>query len=225
MHAAVRRILVAATPAAAALALAAPAGAATLATSPCVRTVDGQGVVPITGTGFTPGAPITVKYATKTNPTPSFLSSATADPAGNFTIAPRAPGFNPFGRQLQTFGISATDGVNPALVAATTFEQVRIGYATNPSRGRPSRKVLHTVRGFPSGRNVYLHFRFGGKTIRNVKVGLAKGVCGVASKRMRLLPARSRPGTWAIYVDQSKAFSRRTEAQLKYSLTITRTFF
>jgi len=222
-----RRVLVAASSAAAALALAAPAQAATVTTLPCVpvvSTLSSSPNMPITGTGYTPGALVTVRYASVQSPTPTFLTSATADPAGNFSVAAIAPIFAKFDTQLQTFGISATDGVNPALVAGTTYKQVRVGYTTNPSTGKPSRTATHTVRGFTPGKNIYLHFRFNGQTKRNVKVGQANSPCGIASRRMALLPTRSRPGTWTVYADQQATYSKNTRPQLKYSFVIRRTF-
>ena len=222
-----RRILAAATPAAAALALAAPAHAATVATLPCVPVVSGfsnQPNMPITGSGFTPGASVTVRYATLASPTPTYLTSTTADPAGNINTAVVAPIFAKFDTQLQTFGLSATDDTNPALTAVIQYKQVRVGYTTNPSTGKPSRQANHTVRGLPVGKSTYLHFRFGGKTKRNVKVGVTKAPCGIVSKRMRLLPTRSRPGTWTVYVDQARSFHKTTRPQLKYSFVIRRTF-
>lgn len=226
MHA-VRCTLAAASTVATAIAVAAPAHAATVTTLPCVPVVaalSSTPTMPITGAGFTPGSLVTLRYATAVSPTPTFLTSITADVAGNFSTAARPPLFNKFDTQLQTFGLSATDGTNPALVAATQYEQVRVGYTTNPRSGKPSRTATHTVRGFPAGKNTYLHFRFRGKTKRNVKLGVAKGVCGIVSKRMRLLPARSRPGVWTVYADQKSKFSKNTRPQLKYSFRITRTF-
>ncbi len=214
-----RRLLAVATSAATVLTLAATANAATIATLPCVRTADGQGTVPIQGTGFTPGSNVTLRSVPE-----GVFTSAVADAAGNFATTTGAPSFNPFARQLQTFTIGAVDGTNPALAATTTYKQVRIGYTTNPATGRPTRKATHTVRGFIPGRNIYLHFRFGGDTKRNVKIGMADSPCGVASKRMALLPTRSRPGRWTVYVDQAATYSKTTQPQLKYGFTITRTF-
>jgi len=214
-----RRILAVASAAAAALAFAPPAGAATLTTNPCIPTVEGVGTVPITGAGFVPGSLVSVR----SNPAGVF-TSATVDPAGNFVASSSAPSFNPCARQLQTFDLVATDTANPAIAAATKFQQVRVGYTTNPSTGRPTLRATHTVRGFPIGKNTYLHFRFGGQTKRNVKLGKTAGVCGVVSRRMALLPTRSRPGVWTVYADQKAAFSVKTQPQLKYSFRIRRTF-
>ena len=50
-----------------------------------------------------------------------------------------------------------------------------------------------------------------------MKLGKGDSPCGVASKRMALLPTRSRPGTWTVYVDQAATYSKSTSPQLKYS--------
>jgi len=216
---ALRRISAIAASTATVLGLAAPAGAATVSTTACVRTADGQGVVPIAGTGFTPGASVNIR----SNPTGVFTSAVT-DAAGNFSTTSSPPSFNPFSRQLQTFELTATDVTNPAIVATTKFKQVRVGYSTNPSGGLPTRKATHTVRGFIPGRTVYLHFRYRGQTKRNVKVGKANSPCGIASKRMSLLPTQSHPGIWTVYADMAAVYSASTRPQLKYTFQIRRTF-
>jgi hypothetical protein len=198
------------------------AQAATIAAPACVATVNGSGSVPITGSGYTPGSFVTIRQATTVDPTPMILTSTNADAAGDIAVTASAPAFNPFARQLQTFGISATESVDPTNVATGSFEQVRVGYSTNPSTGKPTRRATHTVRGFAPGRDVYLHFRFGGQTKRNVKVGRASAPCGIASKRMALLPTRSHPGQWTVYVDQAKAYSKSTRPQLPYTFVISR---
>jgi hypothetical protein len=214
-----RRILAVAASGACALASGASAEAATLTTTPCVRTAKGQGTVPIAGTGFTPGATVSLR-----SEPPGIFTSVLADAAGNIATSTSAPSFNPFARQLQTFAITAKDGVNPAVVATTTYKQVRLGYTTNPSKGRPTLMATHTARGLLPGRSIYLHFRFGGQTRRNVKLGKADSPCGVASRRMPLLPTKSRPGTWSLYVDQAATYSKTTSPQLAYSFVITRSF-
>ena len=220
------RILAVASSAGCALAFSASAEAATVSTLPCVPVITqiGAQTMPIQGTGFTPGATVTIRTANKVAPTPAFLTAATADAAGNFSITSTPASFNPFSRQEQSFGLSATDGTNPAIAAVLAYKQSRVSYRTNPTSGRPTTRALHTVRGLPVGKNVYLHFRFKGSTKRNVKLGKAKAPCGKVSKRMRLLPTRSRPGRWTVYADQAKTYKKSTTPQLKYGFTITRTF-
>jgi hypothetical protein len=219
-----RRILAAASPAAALLLVGAPAHAATLTTLPCVPYVAGEKNMPLSANGFTPGSLVTIKSAPKGTTTAQYLASGTADAVGNFVTTAFAPSFNPFSRKLQTFGLVATDNVNPALVASVVYQQVRPGYDFNPSSGRPTRIVTHTARGFAPGKTVYLHLRFGGRTIRTVKIGRANAPCGVATKRLALLPARARRGTWRYYVDQKTTFSATTRPQARSGLLISTVF-
>jgi hypothetical protein len=207
-------------------AAAAPAAAATIQTLPCnVDTgVIGAKTVPLVGTGFTPSGFVTIQTTSAAAPNPTFLASAQADAAGNFATTATPALFNKFDTQEQGFNLLATDRTNPAIVATAQFEQVRLGYVTNPSNGRPTRRATHTVRGFPIGKPVWLHFRYGGKTRRNVSLGTAQAPCGKAQRRMPLLPTRSRRGKWTVYVDQVRTYSAATKPQLKYSFVISRTF-
>ena len=208
------------------LVAAAPAAAATIQTLPCnVDTrVAGAKTVPLVGAGFTPGAIVTIQTTSAVAPSPTFLASAQADAAGNIKTTASPPLFNKFDTQEQGFNLIATDQTNPAIVATAPFQQVRLGYLTDPSNGRPTRMATHTVRGFPVGTAVWLHYRYGGKTRRNVSLGNAQAPCGKAERKMDLLPTRSRRGTWTVYVDQVRKFSAATKPQLKYSFIITRTF-
>lgn len=215
-----RNILAAASSVATILVVAAPAHGATLETLPCVPVISGERSMPIVATGFTPGSLVTISAASKGDTTPSVLTSGTADATGRFQTVAFPPAFNPFSRTLQTFGLAAADNVNPAVVATVVYQQVKPGYDFKPSSGRPSRIVTHSARGFTKGKTVYLHLRFGGRTIRNVKLGRATGVCGVVSKRLPLLPARSRRGTWRYFVDQKKTFSAGTRPQARSGLSI-----
>lgn len=205
---------------------AASATAATIQTLPCnVDTrIIGAKTVPLVGAGFTPGATVTIQTASAVAPTPTFLASAQADAAGNFATTAGPPSFNKFDTQEQSFTVVATDQTNPAIVATAQFQQVRLGYTTDPSNGRPSRRATHIVRGFPIGKKVWLHFRFAGKTRRNVSLGATQAPCGKAERKMSLLPTRSRRGKWTVYVDQVRRFHKTTKPQLKYSFLISRTF-
>jgi hypothetical protein len=55
-----------------------------------------------------------------------------------------------------------------------------------------------------------------------VSIGVAKGACGIATKRMRALPTKTRYGSWRAYIDQSKRFSLKTRPQWIDPFQITR---
>ena len=196
-----------------AAAFAAPAGAATLSVPPCVvdyRAI-GQNNLKIAAAGFRPGSVVQILSTTPSNPTPTIVTSGVADGAGNVLreIAPLS--FNNVDTFEQSYMLGAVEAGNPANVTApVSLTQVRFGFTANPSSGRANRAVTYTARGFLPGRPVYAHFRFRGKTRRNVKIGTAAAPCGVVSKRMRLLPTRVRYGTWTVYMDQVARYSPAT---------------
>lgn len=220
-----RALALTATPAALAMAVAAPAGAAEVRIQPCVRYVAGQQTAPIVGAGFTPGGLVRLTY---THPTlPGGMASAglaTANAAGSFETAVLGAPFTSRKTQMQNFGVTATDVTNAGLTAAAPFQQVRFGATVFPNSGRTSRKVRYTTRGFQPGRNVYAHFRFGGKTRRTVKIGNPAGPCGIVARRMRLIPAERRFGEWSLYFDQSRTFSPGTRPQFQTSIFVRRVF-
>jgi hypothetical protein len=197
---------------AAAAAIAAPASAATLTVPPCVVEYGIPSFLNLTiaGAGFTPGGPVAIESTTASKPTPAALTSATADAAGNFVTKTPPLGFDRFDTTDQTYNLLAIDRTNPAITAAATLPQVRFGFDAKPDTGLPSRTVRYTARGFLPGKPVYAHFRFRGKTRRNVLIGVPAAPCGVVSRRMRLLPTKTRFGTWTVYMDHVKTYSPKT---------------
>lgn len=211
----------------AAAAAAAPAGAAAIKTDACVRYVAGQATMTILGAGFTPNGVVTLATATKAKPTPAVFSSSPLDGAGVFAKPVLPPAFSSPSRNLESFTLIAADNTNPAapILAATPFQVARFGLTTSPAPRRPTSAVKYTARGFTTGKPVYVHFRFGGITRRTVSLGLATGPCGIASKRMRALPAKARYGQWTTYTNQTKKFSAGTVPAWKDSFTIFRRLF
>jgi hypothetical protein len=220
----VRRLPAAATPVALALAgvAAGPAAAGTVMTLPCNVSAGVERTVPIRGAGFTPGQLVRLSYTSPRLSAPSFATAVQADAAGNFVTTAFPAPFVSTRKTEQVFGLVAEDPVDPARNATTTFRQVRFGVSVVPSRTRPNRKVRYTARGFPVGRDVYIHYRFRGRTRRTVKLGTATSPCGKRSRRMRLLPTRRRFGTWQVYIDQRPTYSRRTTPQASGEIFIRR---
>ena len=232
---AVRRGLAALPVAALAMAVP-PAQAADVKTLPCVPYVSGQPTMPLAASGFTPGGIVTLYTSTPSNPAPRILTTARLDALGGFLSLPAgqaAPGVTPHQqpppfaspkRNLQTFTLFAEDRSNPAapILASTTFQVVRFGMTRSPNPKRPRQTVKYTARGFLPGKRVYAHFRYRGVTRRTVSLGIAKGLCGITSRRMRALPTNVRYGDWRAYIDQSRRFSVRTRPQWIDPFTITR---
>jgi hypothetical protein len=211
---------------------AAPSGAATIQTDPCARYVPATATKPaqetmtIIGAGFTPNGFVSFSTITKAAPGPAPFSSSPVLPTGAFLKIATPPPFSSPTRNVESYLLVASDSSNPAapLLTTTPFQVVRFGSTTSPSPKRPTSKVKYTARGFETGKHVYIHFRFAGKTRRTVDLGVAAGPCGITSKRMRALPTRARYGVWTTYTDQVKKFSAKTRPAWKDSFTIFRRF-
>lgn len=232
---AVRRAL-AVLPAAAVVTAAPSAGAAEIKTFPCVSYISGQQTMPVAAAGFTPGGLVTLYTNSRAATTPRILLSVRVNAVGGFQTATLPPPFTRSGDNLETFNLIAEDKTDPAapVIAIAPFQVVRFGMTRSPEPKRPGQAVTYTARGFLPGKRVYAHFRHGGRTNsdergwrrattrRTVSLGIAKGPCGITSKRMRALPTRVRYGSWRVYVDQSRRFSMRTRPQWIDSFSISR---
>jgi hypothetical protein len=209
--------------AAAALA-ASSAQAADVKTLPCVPYVAGQQTMPLAVSGFTPGNFVTLHTNSTAAPAPRILTSGRLDGIGAFQTTVSPPPFTKSNGNLQSFNLIASDDTNPAapVIAAFPFQVVRFGMTRSPSPKRPTSRVTYTARGFVPGQPVYAHFRFRGTTRRTVSLGVAKGPCGITSKKMRALPTKVRYGAWRAYIDQSRKFSPNTRPQWIDPFTITR---
>jgi hypothetical protein len=190
-----------------------------------VRYVSGQPTMTIIGAGFTPNGFVSLASISKANPAPAVFSSSSLEATGAFLKSALPPPFSAPNRNLETFGLVATDNTNPAtpVLATTTFQVVRFGLTTSPAPRRPTTKVTYTARGFTTGKPVYVHFRFRGVTRRTVSLGRAKGPCGIAARRMHALPTKALYGQWTSYTNQSRK-SARSLPYWKDSFTIFRRF-
>jgi hypothetical protein len=201
-----------------ALASAAPARAASLATdAPCYI----AGVpVAIHGTGFAAGQSIAVTGL------PTALT-ALSDSTGAFGVqVAQAPGpADPMRPGVQTVTATATNVANPAETAATTFSVANYAFATDGGVKPPSALRTWRFSGFmfAPGAPIYGHFRHHGRTWANFRFGVPQGPCGTLKRRAPLIPSRHlAPGLWTIQVDQSPIYHAATRPALVAATTVTR---
>lgn len=210
----------------AAVAAAAPSAQAapTIATLPCVPYIAGQQTMPILAAGFAPNNFVTVYTNSTSSPTPRILTAARLDGLGIFRMTTQPPSFSRRNGNVEAFNLIAEDKTDPAarVIATMPFQLVRFGMTRSPSPKRPHQTVRYTARGYEPGKRVYAHFRYRGATRRTVSLGIAKGPCGITSRRMRALPTKVRYGSWRAYIDQRSRFSQRTRPQWIDPFTITR---
>jgi len=171
--------------------------------------------IAVAGSGFTPNAPVTING--------DAFGSATADATGSFVTQVTAPSITQVAPK--TITLNAVDGLNPANRGTATIPVVRdLLFSNAPLTGRPSSTTTWRFAGFLPGKPVYGHFRFAGKTQRNYRFGKATGPCGTLVTKAPRLPARSRPGSWSLQLDQNRTYSRSTKLKRVVRFNITRHF-
>lgn len=182
--------------------------------------VSGQpGVLSIAG--FAPNAAVTLGNAD--------LGSAkvTTDATGSFAM-PFTP---PSGTDLKRPGsrqlvFTATEDANPANAAKATSRIAPLAFATDKGTKSPKAKRSWYFSGWAVGRNIYAHFRLGGKTKGNYRMGRATGACGEYKRRAPGIAIKGavRAGSWTIQVDQAKSYRTSTRPFLKDKTPVYTTF-
>jgi hypothetical protein len=218
--------------AAAALAASAPAAsAATLsAGTPCARYVPslaGEEWIPVTGTGFTPNGDPGNNTLALNYDNGDLAGFAPAGPDGSFSanlLMPTDFISSDAGRQ-KTYTLTATDRETPGLSASTQVTLVRVGVELKPTGARrdPRKPVSWSVYGAPTGRTIYAHWTFAKRQRATRRLGRARGACGIARKRMPVIPTVPRRGTWTVYLTPARKLVRR-DALFSVSISVFRTF-
>jgi hypothetical protein len=190
----------------------AAAKAATVSvTDPCPRVGITNASVAVSAAGFQPGEQVAFSYGDVNQPP---VATGTADTAGNLSGGIPAPDIGT--HNLGTFSVAAKGLTSGATATTAPFPVVRPKVSL-PSHGRPNSRVLYKVYGFPNGRPVYAHYTYHGKQRAVVKLGTAKGPCGLLTKRARFLPAKFRAGEWVYHFNNSKTNrNQRPLYEIKY---------
>jgi hypothetical protein len=155
--------------------------------------------VKISGTAFTPGAPVAITGAA--------TGAAQADATGAFTTRITAPPIAGLGPKPVT--VTALDRVNPANTATLRVQVVRDAFGSNlPIAGRPQDPTTWRFAGFAPGRAIYGHFLLGGRSRGDHRFGVARGTCGTLRVRAARIPGVRvlSPGLWTLKLDQHMSY-------------------
>ena len=208
-----RRIAVPALLALAACAAPAAANAATLAPG---KACFGDGD-PITlgGTGFTPGAPVTVAADGR-----QFNGALTSSATG--TVAGRLLPFTVVAGRTQRSVFTATDTANPANVGQTTVTRARLRVTVTPANASPRSVRRFRARGFTAGNTLYRHITRG-RSVSNGRMARLKGACRETSLRKRLFRKSARSGTYRVQFDTNRKYSSKTVQRVRFRVRVYRT--
>jgi hypothetical protein len=169
-----------------------------------------------TGSGFTPGSQLALGGD-------HVFPTATADPAGAFTIGLAAPPTGTTGARPSSVSTQTLTATNPADPAQTASLRYRVanfdvdrGASTNPRSTR-----TWYFSGFPTGSAIYGHFRLKGKTVANHRFGRATGPCGLLHARARGIPVKQlRTGTWTLQIDGRQHYRQSTLPALVLRISV-----
>ncbi len=203
--------------AACSLAWLAPTAAATPAISTdavCLRpaqTVDGQQISPalrIAGTGFTPGASVSLTRGRK-------AVTGTARDDGAFDaelsvidiLGSRLPA-------VRNVTVRASDA-SGALSNTLRLKAAPLAFSASPARATPSATVRFRFSGFRPGRMIHAHYVFEGRVRVSVPMVRAKAPCGTAAVRRVQIPiAQPQVGSWSVQFDNSARYSPRSRPRI-----------
>jgi hypothetical protein len=209
------------------LAAASSASAApSLSAPPCVGYQGDARTLPVQGSGFVPGAYVSVRYEAPQLGEPRSAALVTADAGGSFSTTLVPPSTGAIRINSADFTLSALDPLRPELFAAVPFQVVRVRATVQPRASTdPARRARFFAVGFPQGDRVFAHFvRFGASVASNtISMGRARGACGEVRRRMALVPGRNvARGSWILAIDTQRRYSPRTRPQASASIVIQR---
>jgi hypothetical protein len=156
-------------------------------------------VVTISGTQFTPGAPVTLAG--------DVTGTAQADAMGAWSTQVTAPKVTELGPRTMT--VRAIDGINPVNVSTLRMNVVRQAFGSNvPLAGRPRQVTTWRFAGFAPGQPIYAHFVLGGRSRSDYRFGVAKGDCGTLTARAPRMAGvrRLSAGRWTLKLDQRRTY-------------------
>lgn len=213
-----RLVPIAALAACAALAGAAPGASAATLTADHACYIEGF-AIGLTGTGFAPGASVSVTGD-------QIAASGPAGADGSFQAPVTAPQLGTSKPATKVFTVTATD----AATGTTASVDVNVATAVfSTSTGFKSPRASRTWK-FSGlfqrpGKPIYGHFRHNGKTYANYRFGVPQGPCGTLKRRAPGIPARRVPaGTWRVQVDFNKRYDPKATPRLTGSTTVITTF-
>jgi hypothetical protein len=198
--------------------LSAPASASAAAAISVDQQCYGENdAIAVSGSGYTPGTIVTLTIGGTT-------SSADADAAGAFATTVDAPVTtlkHPGAQETTLTTRDTTSGEE----TSTQINVAKTGVDGVPSASKPHKKITWNIAGFPSDKAIYGHWRFGGKTRADHRMGKPQGPCGVLHAKARQIEAgHVRFGVWTVQFDLSRHYNKHTRPAAIVTITVSPVF-
>ena len=175
------------------------------------------GTMAVSGSGYTPNSIATLTLD-------GTSSAADTDSGGVFNTTLTAPTTTLKHPGAQRFTLTAHD-VDTNVDTTTTILVAKTGVDGVPAKSKPHKRITWNLAGFPGQKAIYGHWRFGGKTRANHRMGVPKGPCGVLHARARQIEASPvRFGIWTVQFDFNRAYDPHAQPRASVQITVYRTF-
>jgi hypothetical protein len=169
------------------------------------------------GSGYTPNSTATLTLDGTTY-------SADTDATGSFSTTLSAPKTALKHPGAQQYTLSARD-VDSGADTNTTINVAKTGVDGFPGQSKPHKRITWNIAGLPGQKAIYGHWRFGGKTRANHRMGVPKGPCGVLRVKARQIEAsKIRFGTWTVQFDFNRVYDKHAAPRATVKITVFRTF-
>jgi hypothetical protein len=174
------------------------------------------GTMGVSGSGYTPSSIATLTLDGTTY-------SADTDPTGAFSTTLSAPTTSLKHPGAQQFSLSTRD-VDTGAEATLAINVAKTGVDGVPARSKPHKRITWNIAGFPGSKPIYGHWRFGGKTRGDHRMGIPTGPCGVLRVKARQIEAPVRFGLWKVQFDFNRRYDKHATPRATVSITVFRTF-
>ena len=177
-----------------------------------------NGSIRVDGSGYSPNSIATLTLDGTT-------SSADTDATGTFSTVLTAPVTSLEHPGAARYTLSTRD-VDSGAETSTTIMVAKVGVDAFPLTAKPHARITWFFGGLPSQKAIYGHWRFGGKTRANHRMGVPKGPCGVLRVKARQIEAsKIRFGTWTVQFDFNRVYDKHAAPRATVKITVFRTFF
>jgi hypothetical protein len=163
----------------------------------------GHDSIAITGSGFTPSAPVTLSF---TGNDEVLTSDATTDATGGLDTDVTAPSLEDFGADSTAIpvAIDTPDGATAGF-ELTEWDATLSGLGSKVRRGQ---RVEFETTGWTGADTLYLHYVRGGRTVFTQRLGATTGACGDLTRRLKAFNFRgAKSGNYNLRVSPNATFT------------------
>lgn len=195
------------------LASAAPSTARAASLSADRSCYSGKESMVLSGSGFTPDGDVVLRASGE------LLGTTVADSDGGISVRVVAP--RVFGVERLRF--VARDRADTSLTATTRVRIAATDVLLTPALSAPRRPSRIRAWGFIDVAAVYAHVRRGTRgRVRNIRLGVPRGPCGVLDVTRRLLRREARPGLYTVQFDALRRYVPGIEPSVAYLMALGR---